>query len=189
MTTIRDVNAVCHICNTKYSGKQVGSWYSGLPKPEIKPLKCPGCGAPYRPGVKPHVGMAKEILQNLLESKEKAVGNLFQYSRTKNDLTEWVDYIRAYASPDNFKEWLEFEEKFVRNTWNGIQTQQKGKPGASQTPEEEIEKQQEKARKVEEMFNSGNLPNLLDEIKKEVEAKLDEELGKYAPKNDEGAPS
>lgn len=184
MTTIREVHTVCHICNTKYSGKEVGSWYSGLPKPKLEPLVCPKCGASYKPGVKLQVGMAKEILLNLLKSKEKAVNNLFRYSRTKDELEEWISFIKTYTSPDNFKEWSEFQEKFVRDCWNGIQTQQKGKTNASKTPEEEIKKQQKEIEKIEEMFNSGDLSKLLDEIKKEVEVRLNEEFDKYSPQKD-----
>jgi len=177
------VKNVCHICGTEYSGMEVGSWYSGPPKPEIKPLVCPKCGAPYRRGVEPHFGMTKEVLYNLLESKEGAIKTLLRFSRTKSDLAKWIEYIKSYATPDNFKGWNEFEKKFLteEGMWAAIQMQQKDKPDASKTIEEEIEKQMTKINKVEEMYASRELLNLLDEVKKEIEIKLEEESNKYKP--------
>ena len=65
--------------------------------------------------------------------------------------------------------------------WAAIQMQQKDKPDASKTIEEEIEKQMTKINKVEEMYASRELLNLLDEVKKEIEIKLEEESNKYKP--------
>lgn len=179
MTRIIEVTNVCHICGTEYSGSVLASWNTRLPKPEIKPLACPKCGAPYKPGVKLQVGMAKEVLLRLLESKDAATDTLFRFSRTVNDLNEWINYVKGYVTPQNLAQWREDQESTVRRAWGGIQTHQQNKPNSSQTPEEEIQKRQEKVNQIEQIVTSGEMDKLLDEIKLTVQKKITDELNAF----------
>lgn len=108
MTKIVKVDTKCYICGKEYSGNVVVSWYGGHPKPEIEPLVCPSCGAPYKGKIKQGVGNAKGILSLISSDSEKAVKRLVNYSLVPEDLDCWEKVMQEIELDD----WLTGDKKF-----------------------------------------------------------------------------
>ncbi|NMB69746.1 hypothetical protein GYA27_00890 [candidate division WWE3 bacterium] len=155
MTKIQSTKTICYICGTEYEGNVVASTYSSLPQPNIKPLVCPKCGAPYKMHIGLQVGMAKEILLNILKSDEEAEKVLYSFVRTDKELNEWSDYLKKYATESNMDEWRRFDAQ-IKNT----------------SKAEEISK-------IENLIKNNALNEAIDRITESTREKVKENMLKY----------
>lgn len=156
MTKIQSVNTICYVCGTEYEGNIVTSTYSGLPEPNIKPLACPKCGAPYKMHIALQVGMAKGILLNILKSEEEAEKILYSFVRTEQELDEWSEYIKKYATESNMNEWRKFDSQ-----------------------NKNITSKAEEINKIENLIKNNELSDAINRITESVREKVKENMLKY----------
>jgi hypothetical protein len=165
MTDVRNVEAECHICGTKYQALDILSWNENLSgaMPENKSA-CPNCGAPFRKKVNPSIGTAKDVLMRIIGSKEDAAELLFDFSLNDSDIDEWKKIMLEM----DYEEWGRNSEEFQKSL--------------SDLSEEQINvfKKNEAIRKeLEELKQKGKIREIIEEVANIAKEKIKEEKDKY----------
>ena len=162
MTKIQNVKTKCYVCGTEYEGPVLLSYNTMMGKPDVKPLICPKCKAPYKPE---GTANEKDLLLDLIDDKQKAVKRLVEYSRTDSDIENSVKLMRDM----DYEVWKKHDEEFVKDKFI-----QEDEEYMSIRP-----KLIEKRDRLEKLAKNGELNGMIQDIADEAKKLLSEEKAKY----------
>ena len=86
----------CWVCQTEFSGPVVYSWNYNVSGPyNMKPLKCPRCGAPPKRSIKPQIGLVRDLMAIYLEPNgdRNFTKRIVKYCINDNDVDAWEKLI------------------------------------------------------------------------------------------------
>ena len=121
MTSVKRVETTCYVCNTFYEGLELLSWSTFLPKPDLAPLECPNCHAPYKHSVKPQIGLVRDLLPKVESDLQYVASKLVRYSLSDSEIDLWrpvflnLDEISAAAMKHSSQAGLEHEMKLIKH--------------------------------------------------------------------------
>lgn len=168
MTKIEKEKIQCPICGTEYEGFIVYSWNEQLsgpfPKDKYK-SSCPKCGAPYRAKTTPSVGIAKDVLIEMISNPKAAGELLFDLSTTEDDLDKWKNVMLD----------MDYEE------WRGNDLElQKSMGNLSENDRVKLDEDSKKREELAKLKQDGNIQELIEKVASIAREKIKEEKDTYS---------
>lgn len=163
MTNVKNVKTKCYVCDTDFGGPVLLSYNSKMGKPDIKPLTCPKCGAPYKREMEMNVGWAKGLLEIFIDDPQGAKDELTEYARSEN----WIDQAGNVLKNLSFDQW-EKDDEINNDLFKDNEEYMASRPQFV-----------EKRNRLKEMSQRGELVTKIESLINDAKNQFSEEKAKY----------